>query len=596
MKRWIALALLAAASSAQANVDYAIDLTAPEHHTGRVSIAFPETDAPFLDVKMPAWRTGRYQILNLANGVRDFSATDTAGQPLRWEKIDKSTWRIHLDRPSAVRVGYQIYADQLALRSRHIDDSHAYLDASAVFLYADRYRGDAVSVSLSVPPNWRSVSGMSSVAPHRFVAPNWDILVDSPIETGINQHYSFEQDGRDYELVIWGHGNFDVGKMVDDLKKMVGEADTIWSGYPFERYVFMVHANEEAGGATEHRNSTIIQFPSYRFKERDGYLSFLSTASHEFVHTWNVKSYRGDGLVPYDYQRENYSTLLWVAEGSTSYFEDHLLLRAGLMTSEEYFAGLARAIDRHKHTPGADVQSVAQASFNEWISQSGDRARNYSANIYAEGAIVSWMLDMALLQQTRGKISYRDVHDALYRRFDAEAGEGFDDADMLAILRELTGKSWDDWWALNVRAPVDPDFDALLRPVGLTLSHSGDGGTAAVEPWPGWSASAADAGGMQLTSVERGGPAWQAGFTPDDIIIAFDGVRVTDERFGDALSERRPGDAVEVTYFRRGRLAEKTLKLGETPGNDPKIVPVDRPTRAQKALFERWLLIPYPRS
>lgn len=588
MKRWIALALMAAASAAHADVDYSIDLTAPEHHTGRVSIAFPKTSAPYLDVKMPAWRTGRYQILNLANGVREFAATDAEGRPLRWEKIDKSTWRIHLDRPGAVRVGYQIYADQLALRSRHIDDSHAYLDASAVFMYADRYRGDEVSVSLQVPEQWRSVSGMKSTAAHTFVAPNWDVLVDSPIETGINQLYTFEQDGRDYEVVIWGRGNYEPAKLVADLKKMVGEADTIWSGYPFERYVFMVHANDVASGATEHRNSTIIQFPRYAFRSRDGYLAFLSTASHEFIHTWNVKSYRGEGLVPYDYQKENYSDLLWMAEGSTSYFEDHLLLRSDLMTPQEYFGGLSRAIDQYRHTPGARVQSVAQASFNEWISQSGDRARNYSANIYAEGALVSWMLDIALLQQTGGKVSYRDVHDLLYRRFDADR-EGFNDADVLAILKELTGTSWDAWWARNVRSPVNVDFDALLRPVGLQLSRA----AAASAPWAGWSARGSD-GVMQLTSVERGSPAWNAGFTPDDIIVAFDGVRVTDERFDEALAEYRPGDTVKVTYFRRDQLAEKNLKLGEAPATPPAVVPVDTPSAAQKALFERWLLIPYP--
>ncbi|HET9811556.1 MAG TPA: PDZ domain-containing protein [Sphingomicrobium sp.] len=585
----IAAALLLASTSAQATVDYAIDLTAPEHHTGKVTVVFPQTAGPYLDVKMPAWRTGRYTIMNLANGVREFSATDGQGQPLRWEKVDKSTWRIHLDHPSAIRLNYELYADELSLRSRHIDDSHAYLDASAVFMYADPYRKDDVTVSLAVPPAWKSVSGMDSPSANRFVAGNWDILVDSPIETGIHKQFSFDEGGRDYEVVIWGEGNYDTDAIVTGLKKMVGEADTIWSGYPFHRYVFMIHATDgPGGGATEHRNSTVIQLPRYYFGGH--HLGFLSTASHEFIHTWNVKSYRGAGLVPYHYQSENYSDLLWVAEGSTSYFEDHLLLRAGLMKPEQYFATLANAIDHNRHTPGTSVQSVADASFNEWISVSGDRARNASTDIYSEGSLVSWMLDIALLEQTGGKVSYRDVHDALYKRFKSEDGRGFTAVDMRAILAELTGKSWDDWWARNVDSPVGKvDFGRLLDPVGLRLVE--DNGPPA--PYAGWSGNESD-GGMRLTTVERGSPAWNAGFTPDDIIVALDGKRVSDSRFDEAIGEYQPGATVTVSYFRRDQLAQKQLTLGAAPKNDPKVVTVDRPTRAQKALFERWLLIPYP--
>ena len=323
------------------------------YHDGAAALAgLSETppDIAILDVKMPAWRTGRYNILNLANGVSGFTATDAQGRPLQWQKVDKSTWRIQLPQATPVRVRYNLYANELALRTRHIDDSHAYLDASAVFMYADRYRADDVSVALTVPQGWNSVSGMDSTADHRFVAANWDILVDSPIETGINTSRRFNEGGRDYDVVFWGKGNYDANLIAADLKKMVAEADTIWSGYPFQRYVFMIHAVDgPGGGATEHRNPAVIQMPRYAFQPRQRYLGFLSTASHEFVHTWNVKSYRGAGLVPYDYQKENYSDLLWVAEGSTSYFEDHLLLRAAWDDARGRMTELGRLVHlRHE--------------------------------------------------------------------------------------------------------------------------------------------------------------------------------------------------------------------------------------------------------
>lgn len=593
-KSLLAVGVMLAPSIVLANTDYKIDLTQPEHHKGEVSITFPASDAKFLDIKMPAWRTGYYRILNLANGVRDFEVSSN-GEELRWEKVDKSTWRIYLPEESGeVTVDYEIYANQLGRRSRHIDDSHAYLDASAVFMYADKWRDEPVTVSLEVPNEWKSYSGMEREDEHKFSAKNWDVLVDSPIETGINTHYEFTQNDRKYEVVFWGEGNYDADKTVADLKKLVDTGDSIWSSYPFERYVFMIHATTGAGGATEHKNSTVIQRPRYSFDSREDYLSFMSTASHEFVHTWNVKAYRPEGLVPYNYQEENYTDLFWIAEGSTSYFQNHLLLQAGIMEPAEYFERVAKSIDRYKAKPGRKVMSVAEASFEAWIDQYGDRAHNDSVNIYSEGALVSWLLDSDLLEATDGEISYRDVHDELYRRFDADE-EGFTAADVLTILKELTGQSWQGWWQKNVENPAaDIPFETMLEQAGLKLVYEQDEDEVD-KVWAGWKADESS-GGMELTRVSKGGPAWEAGFTPGDVIVAYDGHRVVDGRFSDAFKEYKPGESIEVTFFRRDQLHKKTITVEAQPATDAKIEPVKEPTAKQKARFLQWLQIPHPNA
>jgi predicted metalloprotease with PDZ domain len=591
LKSWIfGAALLLCSASAQATVHYAIDLTAPEHHTGIVTTEFPVADGPYLDVKMAAWRTGRYTIMNLANGVSQFAATDAGGKPLPFEKIDKSTWRIRLNGPTAVRLRYELYANELGSRTRHIDDSHAYLDATAAFMYADRYRADDVAVSLKVPAAWHSFSGMESPAPQQFVAANWDVLADSPIETGTDKSVTFTEGSREYQLVVWGQGNYDMERMRADLKKIVAQAPSIWDGYPFKRYLFIVHATDgPGGGATEHMNSTVMQFPRYMFRPDDDYFYFLTTAAHEFIHTWNVKAYRNAAMVPYDYQRENYTDLLWLEEGSTEYFTDPLLLRAKLITTDQYFKQLGKLIDSNRNKPGRLVKSVAEASWDEWMSPS-DRQRSVNGwvDIYDEGMIASWMLDIALLQQTRGKVSYRDVHNRLYQRFGSPR-KGFTDADVLAILQELTGKSWSGWWAMHVQSPVAADFDALLAPVGLKLTFSD---SASPKAWAGWRASESD-GALRLNVVQKGGPAWDAGFSADDILVAIDGQRMTPDRLKSLLSERKPGDEVAVSFFRRDQLIQKKLKLGSTPGS-AKVVRAARPSAGQKALFRRWLGIPYP--
>ncbi|MDQ9089998.1 PDZ domain-containing protein [Pseudoalteromonas haloplanktis] len=589
MKKFLALSVLAAFSqSVWADVNYSLAVTQPEHHLGNVSVEFPQTAQAHLDVKLPAWRTGRYEILNLANGVRFFEAKDENGKALKWEKVDASTWRVHLNEPTEVNIDYQVYANELGKRARHIDDSHAFIDASGFFMFSESFRQDPVTVKLDVPKAWRSVSGMDNAgSKHSFKAANYDVLVDSPIETGINELHKFKVDGRDYELVIWGEGNYDVDLMLNDLKKLVTTGSVIWDDYPYERYVFMVHATSGAGGATEHINSTIIQRPRDRFGSREDYLAFISTAAHEFIHTWNVKAYRPEGLVPYDYTHMNFDKLLWIAEGSTSYFEDHLMVRAGISTTDEFLNTLTKTVNRHLATPGREVQSATETSFDKWINQGGDHARNYSTNIYSEGALISMALDIDLLDKSKGKQSYRDVHRALYSQY--KMPHGFSVNDVKAILKELTGRDYSNWWADNVDAPAAIDFDALFAKVGLELVRpKGAKAVASID------AVAKNSGELlTLTHVRRDGAAWQAGLTTDDKIVAINKKHVGKDLTA-SLETFKAGDKVTIDFIRRDALQTTTLELNEDFDKDKKLVARKGATTEQMALFKAWMGVEHP--
>ncbi|ASM52273.1 hypothetical protein PESP_b0757 [Pseudoalteromonas espejiana DSM 9414] len=589
MKKRLALCILAACSApALADVNYSLSITEPQHHLGDVSVEFPKSAQSHIDVKLPAWRTGRYEILNLANGVRYFEAKDDAGKALKWEKINHSTWRVHLNEPTEVNIDYQVYANELGKRARHIDDSHAFVDASGFFMFSESFRQETVTVNLNVPKQWRSVSGMDNHKnKHSFKAADYDVLVDSPIETGINKLHKFEVEGRKYELVIWGEGNYDEQLMLTDLKKLVTTGNVIWDSYPYERYVFMVHATSGAGGATEHLNSTIIQRPRDRFGSREDYLGFISTAAHEFIHTWNVKAYRPKGLAPYDYTNMNYSNLLWISEGSTSYFEDHLLVRSGIETTDEFFKLLGKTINRHLQTPGREVQSASETSFDKWINQGGDHARNYSTNIYLEGSLLSMLLDIKLLESTKAKVNYRQVHNALYNEHKLPAG--FTEQDVLNILKELTGEDYATWWHDNVSTPASIDFDALLNKVGLKLERP-----AKAKSLASIDASAKNTGELlTLTHVRRGGAAWRAGLTTDDKIVAVNKHHVGKDLKA-SLEVFKAGDKVTIDYIRRDALESTTLVLSEDFDMPKKVVPNKAANLTQRALFKAWMGVEHP--
>lgn len=581
LKVFFALIIMINSSSSWAQVNYQISITEPAHHVAQVRAEFEVTEAKALTLMLPAWRSGKYQILDLAKGVTAFSAVDAQGKAVQWQKTEKSSWTLEPAASGKVTVQYSVYANELGERTRHIDETHAYINSSAFLMFSNEQKSEAVSVQLNVPQGWRSFSGMAKGDnEHQFVAPNYDVLADSPIETGINQHLTFSADGRDYDLVIWGEGNYNAAQMQKDLAKLVQQTDAIWQGYPYQRYVFIVHATDGARGATEHLNSTVIQRDRFTFGKREDYLAFLSTASHELVHTWNVKAYRPAELVPYDYLNPNYSKLLWISEGSTSYFQNQLLLRAGLMTKDEFYADLAKRLDKFVHTPGRLVQSVSESSFDSWISLGGDHGTNFGVNIYSEGYIASWLMDELILKQSGRKASYRELHNQLYQRFGKTTA--FTAKDVIAIASELTGEDQNPWWQQQVEKPLNFEIDKLLASFGLQWQQNKER-----EIFSGVTAEN-KAGFALVKKVERDSPAWKAGFTTEDLIVSVNGLQLKAD-LAERLKDFKAGNKVQISYFRQGRLQHQVLVLADQPKGAGKVVPLSKPSRQQKAMHQAWL-------
>ena len=583
-------------------VKYGLKISNAGQHLADVSASYPATAETEFVLQLPIWRTGRYQVLPLANGIRQLVATGNDGRVLPVRKLDKASWQIDKQAGEAVTVRYELFANELGQRTRHIDDSHAYLNGGTVWLYNAGQRQLPIEIALQVPETWVSRAGLDKGAcDHCFVAADYDVLADSPIETGIHEFHSFDVDGKTIELAIWGAGNHDGKQIAADLKKIAATTGAMFGSYPFEkRYLFIVHATGGESGATEHMNSTVIQKPRWSFAPRKEYLKFIRTATHEFFHTWNVKAYRPATMVPYDYQKENYSELLWIAEGHTSYFDNLLSLRAGVQTRDEYLEEVGSIMDDYLRQPGRFQQSALESSFDEWIQPSGERARNASVSIYSKGEMIALTMDLMLRKASKGKIGVEDLHKQLWQHKRVDQG-GYTSADVKAILQSFNQKAsaaidWDRFWTDYIAGTQELPLAELLKDAGLELRIDPSKEEKGLkDAWYGWKIKEGSAEQFAVvTEVERDSPAWQGGVVSNDVIVALNNLKVSAKDIAERAAVLT-SEPVQVTLFRRDELKSLTVTPLVQDKGKRKLKALSEPASAQKQLNAAWLGVAWPK-
>ena len=589
---WIIVLLISTPVSA--NIKYHIEITNANQHLAKISNTFPIANGQKqLLVKMPVWRTGRYEVLNFSSAISDFTAVDQDNQSLSFEKKDKSTWLIVPEKKTkSVTLTYELYANELNLRTRHIDDTHGFFDASATFLYNDKSRDQEITITWDGPSSWRGRSGLESAGERAFKAKDFDELIDSPIEIGVHDFFSFKE-GKTFEVMIWGEGNYDKKQITRDLQKIVRGTKEIWGSYPFERYLFMLHLTDGQFGATEHVNSTIIDLDRHIFQDREQYLRFVRVATHEFIHTWNVKAYRPQGIARYNYDKENYSKLLWLSEGSTSYYEDLILLKAGVITQKEFLKDLAQDLQAYQEKPGNTKVSLADYSFDYWMkTDDNHRHHNRSSGIYLEGKILSLYLDLLMLESSSGKKGYAEVHKSLFK--DYRLPKTFDERTIKTLLKKHSTLKVDELWQKYVDGTEKLPVKEIMAKLGLELNYGGK--TANEAKKTAWLGIEIKKGSnwVKIERVTAGSPAWEAGLTAGDYISAINGFRVDSKSWQQRLKTLKVLDKTEIDYFRRGKAAKTTAKITAKPKDKWALKFVKKPTKAQKRLYEAWTRMPWP--
>ena len=611
-----------AQSSAQ--VQYQVGFSAPQTQHVEIEMTIADVPAGELVLHLPTWRPGKYQILDSASALTAVEASTESGSALGVRKTDKSTWRVDVAETGDVRIAYAVYANELNLRTRHVDTTHAFLSGSSIFLYSPAYRAEPLEVKFDLPEGWRLAGGLEQSDASTLTAPNYDVLVDSPIEAGLHDLYTYQQNGKTYEIVVWPRGvTVSEENLLEDFGEITSEHAQIFGREPFERYVFLVHASSGARGGTEHLNSTIMQTSVEALEGSDErtkpYRRLLGLTSHEFFHTWNVKQLRPDGIQPYDYQIENYSTLFWVAEGTTSYYAPLTLARRERIKVKDYLSDLGDSIDAVRRRPGSRVQSVANSSFDAWIkfNRPNPNDVNTTVSFYRRGSLVSLVLDAWVRRESDGANNLDGALRTLYERHPLASG-GFTESDLRQVLAELSGADPADLFARYVHGTEPLPLEEAMATFGVELymkppkkddekdaekeddkEEAEDANETSedpeVEPRAELGLVLSDRSGRTVVrSVLSDGPAYAAGLQPGDELVAIDGRRLSADDLEDRMKLYSPADVVEALVLRRDYIETFSVTLAERPQGKWSLKHMKDATDEQKANYKSWLEQDFP--
>ena len=569
-------------------VRYSLDLYRPEAHLLRVTLTVA-ADGEALRFALPAWIPGSYLIRDFARNLVRIEAR--AGQrAVKLTKLDKHTWAAPAVR-GEITLEYEVYAWDLSVRAAHFDRTHAFFNGTSVFLRVLGREDWPCQVDLraSTDPelsDWRVATALPSARGAQgakrygfglYEACDYDELIDHPVEMGHFALGHFEAGGARHDVAVTGEvPNLDMPRLCRDLAQVCEAQVRLFeprqAQAPVDRYVFLVSAVGDGYGGLEHRASTALlcsrrDLPTRTMGDAsEAYRGFLGLASHEYFHTWNVKRIKPAAFVPYPLDRECTTELLWIFEGFTSYYDDLMLVRSGLLTHAQYLQGLAKTITDVLRAPSRLRQSVAQSSFDAWTKyyRPDENTPNAVVSYYAKGALVAFCLDLQIRRATRGKHSLDDVMRHLWRTLGRDFYRGraqglAEDAFAQAVLA-ATG--------VDLQQAI-ADFAYSTKPLPLeeALEFAGCSLTAAPEseaPDLGLKTKTVD-GGLVVATAYDDGAAMRAGISAGDTLVAIEQLRVDARNLQESLGRYRVGDTVRVHAFRRDELKEFSVRLAAAP-------------------------------
>ena len=509
---------------------YQIEFDDYRQHLIHVTLRFVADPTQVLS--LPTWIPGSYLIREFSKHIESVRAYDEEGRLLEIQKFEKNKWRLFNTDHELITVEYDVYAYDLSVRGAYVDQTRLYVNPACACLGLEGQEDKAVEVELFLPDelkHFQLATGMASksLVKGRFTlkAKNYAELIDAPFELAEQTRFSFEANGIPHEFVVSGKHAMNAARMQQDIEKICATEISMFGSAPFSNYTFMTMATANSYGGLEHPNSTSLispreDLPKVNEPEEpsEDYQRFLGLCSHEYFHSWLVKFIRPENFVNYDLNKEGYTSLLWIFEGFTSYYDDLILLRSGVISQASYIKLLKTQIDRYLQNPGRFVQSVSESSFDAWVKfyRQDENSNNAGTSYYNKGCLVALCLDLGL--RLRGSSL-----DALMRKLYENAQKGIQvhERTIVELCNELTGDNWIEQINHLINTTDELPLDQLFPEFGLSYSLKND------KSLPLGLKLVDKPEGVLVQSARRDGAAAQSGLSAHDVIIAIDGLKAT---------------------------------------------------------------------
>ena len=562
---------------------YHIHAIDPKAHLFEVTLTVTQA-SPSQVFCLPAWLPGSYMIRDFAKNIIEIDATENQ-QALTVTQLDKQTWQLN-NQGSDIVLCYQIYAWDLSVRTAHLDTNHGFFNGSSVFLAAKGLELHPHQVTIAKPAlaelnHWTLATSMNRTAGEQFGfgdfnAPNYDDLIDHPVEMGELSIETFYAAGVPHDIVLSGKHRANMARLAKDLTAICEyQINLFGTPAPFERYVFMTTVLDNGFGGLEHKASTALMCSrndlplSLDAPVDKGYRTYLSLCSHKYFHSWNVKRIKPAEFTPFDLSQESYTEQLWAYEGITSYYDDLITFKSKCIDEKGYLTLLSQIMTRVYRGEGRFKQTLKQSSFNAWTKfyKQDENAANAIVSYYTKGALFALYLDLTIRIETQGKHSLDDVMRALWQQY-GQPQIGTNNMSHQQIVEKLLNRSCDDIFAY-LDNTQDIPLSNLLEQVGVSMTVRASegiadlgGGDAKGYKIAFGAKTKPESLGLKVLAVSQNSPAHQAGLSAGDLLIAADNLQVN-AQFEQQLQSYSVGQQLNLHWFRRDELMQGQLPVRE---------------------------------
>lgn len=540
-----------------------VDLKQPQqkyiHVRYDVSLSKEECLKKKFVIHFPAWTPGSYLVRDFAGHVEAFAAFVSTKKRLKHQKLSKSTWEIATEGQENFSFSYQVYANDLSVRAAYADHEFVFFNTPAVFFYPDVGTQHPVSLKIQTPAKWQlALAKKPRQGVYSFQS--FDEFFDTPVLASDQlQMVSFQIVKNRYKMAIFGDHTGEIKKIVSDLKRILKSQLKIFKDSPCSEYLFQVLFLKGHYGGLEHSFSSTNIFDGTALKDKKRYPNFLSLLAHEHFHLWNVKRIRPKALGPFDYSQENYTRELWIAEGITSYYDDHTTYRGGIYSQEEYLAVLTRNLARYESSHSSQVNSLSDSSFDAWIRfyKQNENSINRTVSYYLKGGLVMMLLDFRMILESAGKYNLDHVMRRLYDLYKKRPQLGITRDEFFAVVSSFTKKDYRSFIKNYIDGVASIDWKKEFSPFGIELKEEKKS-----LPYSAGFHLKDQNGSVVIDKIAEKSPAYNSILQSGDEILAVDRLRVKTAKMVKDLDFQKQ---THLIFARRGKVYEENLKL--SPGN-----------------------------